>query len=382
MNVQKICIIGDGLAGISTAVTLSNQNIQIDLYGSNKRSFYSNDNRTTAVSETSFQFIKQKLNIKKKNSFLWPCKEINLFFEEKNKIISFLNFKEKNKNLMYIFQNKKLKKILERKIRKKKNIKLINKNITDIDYEAGSILLNKKAFSYDLIILCTGINSLLYSKITQGRSIEKNYQEVALTTTVKHNSKIDKVSQFFLKEGPFAILPFNKKTFSIVWSISNSYYRKNNKLLKGIMSSKVKILLNETKIKITESIQSFPINLSLKTKYFKKNILILGDGLHSIHPLAGQGFNLVLRDIKKLDELISRTLKLGLALKTSSVLKEFCEARKSENIILGLGIDLTNTFFKNSKLFFPVKKTILNNIKKFSFIKRISQSISDKGIFF
>jgi len=243
-------------------------------------------------------------------------------------------------------------------------------------------LLNKKAFSYDLIILCTGINSLLYSKITQGRSIEKNYQEVALTTTVKHNSKIDKVSQFFLKEGPFAILPFNKKTFSIVWSISNSYYRKNNKLLKGIMSSKVKILLNETKIKITESIQSFPINLSLKTKYFKKNILILGDGLHSIHPLAGQGFNLVLRDIKKLDELISRTLKLGLALKTSSVLKEFCEARKSENIILGLGIDLTNTFFKNSKLFFPVKKTILNNIKKFSFIKRISQSISDKGIFF
>ena len=382
MNVQKICIIGDGLAGISTAVTLSNQNIQIDLYGSNKRSFYSNDNRTTAVSETSFQFIKQKLNIKKKNSCLWPCKEINLFFEEKNKIISFLNFKEKNKNLMYIFQNKKLKKILEGQIRKKNNIKLINKNITDIDYEAGSILLNKKVFFYDLIILCTGINSLLYSKITQDRSIEKNYQEVALTTTVKHNSKIDKVSQFFLKEGPFAILPFNKKTFSIVWSISNSYYRKNNKLLKGIMSSKVKILLNETKIKITESIQSFPINLSLKTKYFKKNILILGDGLHSIHPLAGQGFNLVLRDIKKLDELISRTLKLGLALKTSSVLTEFCKARKSENIILGLGIDLTNTFFKNSKLFFPVKKTILNNIKKFSFIKRISQSISDKGIFF
>jgi len=382
MNVQKICIIGDGLAGISTAVTLSNQNIQIDLYGSNKRSFYSNDNRTTAVSETSFQFIKQKLNIKKKNSCLWPCKEINLFFEEKNKIISFLNFKEKNKNLMYIFQNKKLKKILEGQIRIKNNIKLINKNITDIDYEAGSILLNKKVFFYDLIILCTGINSLLYSKITQDRSIEKNYQEVALTTTVKHNSKIDKVSQFFLKEGPFAILPFNKKTFSIVWSISNSYYRKNNKLLKGIMSSKVKILLNETKIKITESIQSFPINLSLKTKYFKKNILILGDGLHSIHPLAGQGFNLVLRDIKKLDELISRTLKLGLALKTSSVLTEFCKARKSENIILGLGIDLTNTFFKNSKLFFPVKKTILNNIKKFSFIKRISQSISDKGIFF
>ena len=72
---------------------------------------------------------------------------------------------------MYIFQNKELKKTLEKQIKKKKNIKLINKNITNIDYKTNSILSNKKTFFYDLIILSAGMKSSLYNKITKGRSI-------------------------------------------------------------------------------------------------------------------------------------------------------------------------------------------------------------------
>ena len=70
------------------------------------------------------------------------------------------------------------------------------------------------------------------------------------------------------------------------------------KNLKKILIEKLGKLLNIKQIKKVEYVQSFPINLNLKTKYFKKNILILGDGLHIVHPIAGQGFNLVIRDIK------------------------------------------------------------------------------------
>ena len=196
MNVQKICIIGDGLAGLSAATSLSEENLKIDLYvGKNKKYKQKNDNRTTAVSESSYQFLIQKLNIKKLNIF-WPSKEINLFFEDKKKIINFLNFKEK-KNLMYIFKNKELKKELDKQIIKKNNIKLIKKNISDINYDDGFILVDKKKVFYDLIILSIGSQSKLYNKIIQSRSIEKNYKEIALTTSFKHNSKISKVSQFF-----------------------------------------------------------------------------------------------------------------------------------------------------------------------------------------
>ena len=98
--------------------------------------------------------------------------------------------------------------------------------------------------------------------------------------------------------------------------------------------------------------------------------------------MAGQGFNLVLRDIRKLKELISKRLKLGLQIKDSFILKDFYNSRKPENNLFGLGINLTNIFFKDNKYFFPIKKKILNNINKYSFVKKLSQSISDKGVFF
>jgi len=379
MNKQKICIIGDGLAGLTAAIILSKANVKIDLYCGKKNKNL--DNRTTAISESNYQYIKNNLNLKTKN-FFCPCKKINLFFEDKEKIINFFNFKNKKKNLMYIFQNKDLKKTLDKIISKTKKIKMIKKNVDDVNNEKGFVRSAKKYIFYDLIILSVGSRSKLYTKIEEGRSIEKNYKELALTAIIKHNTKVENVSQFFLKEGPLAVLPFQKKIFSIVWSVSSEFFSINKKKIKKILNEKLKILLKTNKLKNVVNIKSFPINLNLKTKYFKKNVLILGDGLHAVHPMAGQGFNLVLRDIKKLNELISKTLKLGILIKDSFTLKDFYNARKPENNLFGFGINLTNIFFKDNKYFSSFKKGILNNINKFDFIKKISQSISDRGILF
>jgi len=381
MEKQKICIIGDGLAGLTTAAILSNQNISIDLYTGSKKKNKKIENRTTAISESNFQFIKNNLNLSKIN-FFWPCKKVNLFFEDNNKIINFLNFKEKNKNLMHIFQNKDFRKRLEKIISKKKNIKLIKKNIDQINSELNAVILNKKKKFYDLIILSTGSLSKLYSKIEAGRSIKKNYKEVAITAIIKHDLKVQTASQFFLKEGPLAVLPFQRDIFSTVWSVNNSFFESNKKNLRQILIKKLSKALNSKKIKNIDSVQSFPINLNLKTKYFQKNVLIIGDGLHTIHPLAGQGFNLVLRDVKKLSELMSRMSYLGLLLKDSLLFRDFYNSRKPENNLFGIGINLTNLFFKDNKYLHSIKKIILNNVKNFDFIKKTSQSIADRGISF
>ena len=381
MNTQKICIIGDGLTGLTTAAILGKQNINIDLYSYNKKKSKNLDNRTTAISESNFQYIKNNLNLHKTN-FFWPCKKIYLFFEDKGKIINFLNFDDYNKNLMHIFQNKNLKQKLDKIISQKKNIKVINKKIKDINCERSFVTIDKKKIFYDLIILSIGGLSKLYTKIDAGRSINKKYNEVAITAIIKHNAKVKNASQFFLKEGPLAILPFKKNIFSTVWSINNHYFRDNKENLKNILTKKLETVLNIKKIKTSESIKIFPINLNLKTKYFKKNVLILGDGLHTVHPMAGQGFNLVLRDIKKLAELMSQTSKLGLLFKDSFLLKNFRNTRKPENNLFGLGINLTNFFFRDSKYLSVIKKKLFQNINNFSFIKKISQSVADRGISF
>ena len=381
MKPQKICIIGDGLTGLTTAAILGKQNIDIDLYSDNKKKIQIIDTRTTAISESNFQYIKSTLNLSSTN-FFWACRKVKLFYQDENKIINFLNFNEKNKKFMYIFQNQDLKKKLNKIISKKKNIKLIKKKVEAINSNDGFVTVNKKKIFYDLIILSIGGLSNFYSRIDAGRSIKKNYNEIAITTQIKHKTNIQNASQFFLKEGPLAILPYKKKFFSIVWSVSNNYFNINQSNLKKILSKKLKMLLNSNKIINIGKIKSFPINLNLKIKYFKKNILILGDGLHAIHPIAGQGFNLVLRDISKLAELTSKTSQLGLLFKNTVMLEDFYNSRKAENNLFGLGINLTNSFFKDRKYFTSIKKIILNNINSFGFIKKTSQTLADRGFLF
>ena len=102
--------------------------------------------------------------------------------------------------------------------------------------------------------------------------------------------------------------------------------------------------------------------------------------MHTIHPVAGQGFNLVIRDIKKLKEVLKYFTNLGISIKSSSALEDFTNNRKSENIITGLGIDLTHNFFKQNKLLEPLKEVILKNISKNSTFKKISKFISNQGL--
>ena len=85
---------------------------------------------------------------------------------------------------------------------------------------------------FDLIILCLGGNSKIYAKISKGRSIKKDYKEIAVTGYASHKIKNLNTSQFFLKEGPLAILPFSKENFSFVWSLDKEFYIQKSKEIK------------------------------------------------------------------------------------------------------------------------------------------------------
>ncbi len=377
MNTQKICVIGDGLTGLTTALAMANCDLQVDLYVKGNEKI-KKDIRTTAISELNFLFMKQVLG-GKNLQYMWPCKKINLYYENNKKQLNFLNFNEKSSRLMYIFQNYKLRKSLINKILLNKNIKLIKNSINKIDHNDNSVLLKRKKIFYDIIILSTGSRSKLFNTINVKRSIFKDYKQTAVTSILNHDYKINGASQYFLKEGPLAILPFGKKMFSIVWSLDNKFYEEKKSSIKTLIITKIKKLMPEFKKLQIQEIHSFPLKLELKTKYFKKNVLILGDALHSVHPVAGQGFNLILKDIKKLSHLILKNKRLGLQIKDSSILKNFTDERKPENIIIGLGIDLTNTFFRNNS-FFPFKEKIIKNINNFGFLKKISKFVSNGGI--
>jgi len=363
MKKQRICIVGEGLAGLMTALALNNlPSLEVHLI--TKKNKLKKDKRTTAISVSNYKFFQEILTKLDKKLF-WPSKKIDLFYESNDKKINFLNFSEDKNNLLYIFENDKIKEVLNREIKKKK-IKIIKKNINKLSELDG----------YEFTALCLGRNSKIYQDVIKRRSIEKDYGEIALTGYVKHDLKDVSTSQFFLKEGPLAILPFSKNNFSFVWSVKKEFKINN---INAIIKSKICEILKVKNIKISK-IQSYPLMLNLKRTYYKNEILILGEGLHTIHPVAGQGFNLVMRDIKKLKEVLKYYTGLGMSIKSSPALEDFSNQRKSENIITGVGIDLTHNFFKQNKLLNPLKDIILKNISKNNTLKRISKFISNQGL--
>jgi len=161
-----------------------------------------------------------------------------------------------------------------------------------------------------------------------------------------------------------------------VWSVDKEFAKKD---INSLVKSKISKVLTTNKIQISNQ-QSYPLMLNLKRTYYKNDILILGEGLHTVHPVAGQGFNLVLRDINKLQKIFKYYTELGMSLKSTPALEEFTYNRKSENIITGIGIDLTHNFFKKNKLLDPFKETILKNISKNNTLKKISKFISNQGL--
>ena len=363
MKKQRICIVGDGLSGLMTALALNKlEGLEVHLIS--KKNKLLKDKRTTAVSASNYDFLNSVVGKLNKKLF-WPSNKINLFYETKDQNMNFLNFNEDKKNLMYIFENDKVKVKLLKEIKKQK-IKTLKKNINNLKDLSG----------YDLKILCLGRSSKIYQNIIDKRSLDKDYKEVAITGYVKHSIKNLNTAQYFLKDGPLAILPFSKNSFSFVWSVNKHFPKKD---ISTVVKSKICEVLKTKNIKISNQ-QSYPLMLNLKRTYYKKDILILGEGLHTVHPVAGQGFNLVLRDIKKLQEILKYYTGLGMSLKSCPALEDFTSNRKAENIITGIGIDLTHNFFKQNKLLDPFKESILKNVSKNNTFKKISKFISNQGL--
>ena len=373
---QKICIIGNGLTGLTAALILGKLNLDVHLIAAPDKK-RRRDIRTTAISESNYKGLIGFIG-KKNSKIFFESKEIDLYKEHSKEIKHFMNLSNKHKNLMFLFQNEILRRLIQRKINIYKNLKIFNKKVKQINVEKNKVFFANKNFSYDAIFVCTGSKSEIIQNIFKDRFIERKTDEIAFTSIVNHSSNIINAKQFFLKEGPMAILPLNKNKFSFVWSVSSKFKNKNSAPI--IIKKLKEILKIQSDLKMSK-VDCFPISFKFRSSFNKKNILVLGEGSYNVHPVAGQGFNLILRDIFYLNRKLNEYIKNGIQIKDSLFIDEYLKQRKPENFLFGLGINFINNFFKFNKITEPIKKVILKDINKFNILKDISLRVSNKGIF-
>ena len=134
-------------------------------------------------------------------------------------------------------------------------------------------------------------------------------------------------------------------------------------------------------IKSFSGFEKFNLQGSLLKNYYYKNILCFGDNLHKIHPLAGQGLNMTIRDIKIFLDIIDFRINLGLPI-DKSILLEFTNKTKHYNYIFSSAIDFIHEFFKLDNNFGNLySKKLFNFLEKNSLFKKYTTKIADKGFF-
>ena len=343
---MKICIIGDGLTSLSLAKNLINKKINVHIYHQKKNNMLQS-NRTIGVAMNNLEFFKKEIfKFSKKNQ--WEIKKIEIH-SEKLKDENLLNFDGKGKNLFYMIKNKELYEILNTELLKSKLFKRLI-----IKSSFSEKLLKEK--NYDLIINCDQNNFL--SKKYFSNKMDKDYYNLAYTTIIEHEKLENNIAiQVFTKYGPIAFLPISNTKTSIVCSLEtkNKKYS-NNEVLELIKNNNPKF-----KIKKILKLNNFKLKSSNLRNYHFKNILAFGDLLHKIHPLAGQGFNMTIRDIKILSEIIQNKIDLGMQL-DSLIFEEFEKKTKHMNFIFASGIDLIYELFNFDR---QNKDKNLNKVLKF-----------------
>ena len=331
---MNVCIIGDGLTSLTLAKNLINKKINVHIYQQKKENNL-NPSRTIGITKNNLEFFKKEIQ-KFSNKDIWAIKRIEVF-SEKLKSNKILNFENNSKDLFYMVKNDNFYKLLYKSLLKSKFFKKI---ITKKDDYHEKLIKEKK---YDLIVNCDS-NNLLAKKFFS-KKIDKDYYNLAYTTILEHEKLQNNVAiQVFTKFGPIAFLPISKKETSVVCSLENKNKKYNDEEILNLIKN------NNPKYKIKKNLKlsKFKLKSSNLRNYYHENILAFGDLLHKIHPLAGQGFNMNIRDIKILSKIIQNKIDLGLQL-DSKILEEFEKKSKHLNFVFSSGIDLVYEFFHFKK---------------------------------
>ena len=382
MKKQKICIIGGGLTGLVTAISLSKLNCSIDLITGNAMQNLKS-NRTIAVSENNFDFL-NKLNISESlKREVWTCSIMKLYTEIKNEKFSKifeLNNENRQEKILYMLENSKIMKLMMSKIQQIKSISVKNhKKVSSISTSGllKSVKFNNNISKYNLVIICTGYNSSLIKNIFNDQMIENSYKESAITTILSHSShKNNTVRQIFLENEILALLPISNTKTSIVWFVKNDVRKKNDFFLKKKIKLYAKNYLKN--IKFVTNIEYKGLNLLIRNKYYLDRTLLFGDALHIIHPFVGQGFNMTLKDLACLEKILTQKINLGLDIGSFDVLSEFSSETKPRNFAFSVGVDLLKNSFSYKKL----RNSILMILNKSNFAKDIFFEIANKGFRF
>jgi 2-octaprenyl-6-methoxyphenol hydroxylase len=249
--------------------------------------------------------------------------------------------------------------------------------VTSFAHEANSVavtLADGDAISARLLVGADGAHSQIREQagiVTHGW----NYDQAAIVTTVAHEREHNgRAEEHFLPAGPFAILPLTGHRSSIVWTESKREAERIVALPDDEFHAELekRFGLHLGELQIAGPRRAFPLGLFTAREFIAERIALVGDAAHIIHPIAGQGLNMGLRDVAALAEAIADAARLGLDIGGSQVLERYQRWRRFDTMSMGVATDGLNKLFSNRSDILRLARDIgLGLVERVPALKRV-----------
>lgn len=360
-------IVGGGLAGGLAALALAQEGLDVALIDAEAPARFRDeafDGRTTAIAYASARVFRRLE--------LWPAIEAHAepirdilvtdgraaSAGRKAATSAFhLHFDSRELEgadaLGYIVENRILRAAIYDAIGRSARVALIapaRAGMPTISGGAAQLTLdNGRALEAPLIIAADGKKSPLRAGAGV-RCHSWDYPQTAIVTTVAHARGHDGVAQeLFLPAGPFAILPMTGNRSSIVWTerreAAPAFLALDDEAFLAELARRFGDYLGA--LSLAGPRFSYPLALHLAQSFMAPRLALIGDAAHAIHPIAGQGYNLGVKDIAALAEVLGDAKGVGLDLGSLSVLERYQRWRRFDSAMLAFGTDALNRLYSN-----------------------------------
>jgi ubiquinone biosynthesis UbiH/UbiF/VisC/COQ6 family hydroxylase len=372
---NKVIVYGGGVIGNLTSLCLKRNGLDVYQIQSNTNN---NIDRTYALSPGSVDWMKSIGLSKVFFKSLYPIENIQIVRHGSK--ASFSANSVFQPALAYMVSEKKLMKEIQVKL-KSLNIKTFSepkKIILDNSPDQVRIDLGKESLTASLLLACDGANSKIKDHLDIRKKI-KNFNQKAIVFNFETSIDIEKnAKQYFLEDSVLALLPIAPRTISVVWSCNHDFFETLNDKSESKFTIKLKSIIGNEFAEISNisNKNNFPLTMVLNDKFFDKRVVLMGNAAHSIHPLAGQGLNLGIRDIIDFEKCLKSNYYKDIGL--PGFLRRFERSRRLDTFEFStLTSGLQWLFSRKSKL---INQALIKGIKLLETKDNIKNYLIKKAI--
>ncbi len=242
---------------------------------------------------------------------------------------------------------------LDRGVKAAKAIRMIQpQSVTAIERDPAGVtvtLANGEMLRAPLLVGADGRRSFVRQAVGI-RTIGWDYPVTAIVATIQHEEPHGAVAhEYFLPNGPFAILPLKGNRSNIVWA-------EPRKAADALLKMNEPDFIAELRLRFGDFLGAlslegprfgYPLSMQLAERMIDARVALAGDSAHGIHPLAGQGLNLGLKDCAALAECIADGVNLGLDPGDVSILERYQRWRRFDNVSMAMGMEFFDKLFSN-----------------------------------